>query len=161
MVGLQKALVHMNAKQISILNALVTFAAENMGHGVGMTEEEREVAQIVGEWALTGRVLDPRLARIFDEASGALGCDAGALINLIEEIEKEAEENGEQLPPAQQTHAYKLVNSSGYGGSFEKACNHWAEMGWRVVGVVSDTRPGYAHTIVLERPVGVSHPNDT
>lgn len=40
----------MNQKQIGVLNSLVTFAAENMpGY---LTDDEREVALIVGQWAL-------------------------------------------------------------------------------------------------------------
>jgi hypothetical protein len=42
----------MNAKQLGILNALVTFAAENIPGGLG--EDELEVAKIVGGWALLG-----------------------------------------------------------------------------------------------------------
>lgn len=39
-------------QQVSILNALVTFAAENIPGGLG--EDEREVARIVGGWAIIG-----------------------------------------------------------------------------------------------------------
>jgi hypothetical protein len=39
-------------RQTSILNALVTFAAENVPGG--LSEDEREVAQLVGDWALMG-----------------------------------------------------------------------------------------------------------
>ena len=42
----------MTTKQMSILNALVTFAAENIPGG--LSEDEREVAKIVGAAALTG-----------------------------------------------------------------------------------------------------------
>jgi hypothetical protein len=59
------------------------------------------------------------------------------------------------------THNYKVVNSSsGLMYSSEEVINQWAEKGWRVVGVFSDTRPGYSHSLILERPVGVSHPDD-
>lgn len=57
------------------------------------------------------------------------------------------------------THDYKIVNAS-TGSTMEDVANQWAKHGWRVVGVVSDTRPGYAHAFVLERPVDVSHPDD-
>src|SRR3954469_12232866 len=40
----------MTTKQLAILNALVTFAAENVPGG--LSEDEREVAQIVGRWTL-------------------------------------------------------------------------------------------------------------
>lgn len=101
----------MTARQVAILNSLVTFAAEN----IRLSEEEREVAKIVGQWALLG---------------------------------------------GRKTHDYKTVNSTLNGGTFAEVCNYWAEMGWRVVGVISDTRSGYAHSIVLERPIGVTHPDD-
>lgn len=45
----------MTAKQLSVLNALVTFAAENIPGG--LSADEREVAQIVGRWTLNGRIL--------------------------------------------------------------------------------------------------------
>lgn len=41
----------MTPKQVSILNALVTFAAENVPGG--LSGDERVVAKIVGTWALT------------------------------------------------------------------------------------------------------------
>lgn len=40
----------MNTQQISILNSLVTFAAENVPGG--LSEEEQEVAKMVGSWVL-------------------------------------------------------------------------------------------------------------
>lgn len=40
----------MNYRQLSTLNALVTYAAENIPGG--LSSEEREVAQIVGQWAI-------------------------------------------------------------------------------------------------------------
>ena len=46
----------MTTKQLAILNSLVTFAAENIPGG--MSEEEREVAQIVGGWATEGAPLN-------------------------------------------------------------------------------------------------------
>lgn len=51
----------MDARQLSILNALVTYAAEHMPGG--LSADEREVAQIVGRWCLEGREVKPR-ARI-------------------------------------------------------------------------------------------------
>lgn len=46
----------MTPQQIAILNSLVTFAAENVPGG--LSEEERKVAQIVGEWATDDAPLD-------------------------------------------------------------------------------------------------------
>lgn len=46
----------MTAEQLATLNALVTFAAENVPGG--LSEDEQEVARIVGCWALSG-VEDP------------------------------------------------------------------------------------------------------
>lgn len=43
----------MTPYQIAILNSLVTFAAEHVPGGLG--EDEREVAQIIGGWALRGQ----------------------------------------------------------------------------------------------------------
>lgn len=57
------------------------------------------------------------------------------------------------------THVYKVVNTS-HQKNIENAANHWAELGWRVVGVVGDNRPGYADQLILERPVEVIHPDD-
>lgn len=57
------------------------------------------------------------------------------------------------------THDYKAVNASLYQ-SVEDAMNDFAERGWRVVSVNIDTRPGHADQIFLERPIGVSHPDD-
>lgn len=54
---------------------------------------------------------------------------------------------------------YKTVNPTHFS-SIEEAANSWAERGWRVVAVNSDNRPGYANSLILERPVGVSHPDD-
>lgn len=63
------------------------------------------------------------------------------------------------LAEASKTHNYKIINPT-FSPSTEIACNAWAEMGWRVVGVISRERPGYSDSIILERPVGVSHPDD-
>jgi hypothetical protein len=109
----------MNSKQLSILNSLVTYAAEHIPGG--LNGEEREVAQIVGLWAL----------------------------------------NPLTFRKAEKTHVYKIINSTAsHHTSPEAVANSWAERGWRVVAVVSDTRPGYAHSFVLERPVGITHPDD-
>lgn len=40
----------MTSQQLAILNAMVTFAAENIPGGI--SGDEREVAQIVGRWAI-------------------------------------------------------------------------------------------------------------
>lgn len=111
----------MTTKQLGILNALVTFAAENIPGG--LAEDEQEVARIVGTAALIGR--DPMSSELTNE----------------------------------RTHEYKTVNASD-GPTEAVVANKWAEHGWRVVGVISDTRSGYAHQLMLERPVGVSHPDD-
>jgi hypothetical protein len=44
----------MTAKQLSILNALVTYTIENVPGGP--REEEKEVAEIVGNWAIKGKI---------------------------------------------------------------------------------------------------------
>lgn len=46
----------MTTQQVAILNSLVTFAAEHIPGG--LSAEEREVAQIVGEWATGDAPLD-------------------------------------------------------------------------------------------------------
>lgn len=61
--------------------------------------------------------------------------------------------------PTYKTHNYAIVNSS-TGQTMSHVANNWASRGWRVVGVVSDTRPGYSHAFVLERPVEITHPDD-
>lgn len=57
------------------------------------------------------------------------------------------------------THDYKVINSSLYGKT-EEAANAWAERGWRVVGAIGSRGSGYADQLILERPVGVTHPDD-
>lgn len=55
----------LNSQQLSILNALVTFSAEHIPGG--LSEDEREVAQIVGGWALKGQstvMTQPHLAHV-------------------------------------------------------------------------------------------------
>ena len=111
----------MTSQQLSILNALVTYAAENVPGG--LSEDEREVAKIVGVAALVGR--DPMTTELTSPRS----------------------------------HNYKVINVT-YHKSVAEAANTWADHGWRVVGVISDTRPGFAHSLILERPVGMSHPDD-
>ena len=46
----------MTPQQLAILNALVTYAAENIPGGI--SDEEREVAKIVGSWPLPGSFYD-------------------------------------------------------------------------------------------------------
>lgn len=104
----------MNKEQLAILNSLVTYAAEHVPGG--LSDEEREVAQIVGRWALPGNV--------------------------------------------GKTHNYIQINPTLYGVNIEEVCNLFADMGWRTVAVISDTRPGYTHALILERPVGITHPGD-
>lgn len=53
---------------------------------------------------------------------------------------------------------YKEVDASAIGVA--PTANVWADRGWRVVAVISDPTGGYAHRLLLERPVGVEHPND-
>src|SRR3712207_420656 len=104
----------MDPTQLATLNSLVTFAAENVPGG--LTEEEQEVAQIVGAAALMGSQVDTR------------------------------------------NYEYKEINASNWK-NVEGAANDFAQFGWRLVAVVSDTRPGYAHTLIFERPVEVTHPD--
>jgi len=47
----------MTSEQLAILNSLVTYAAENIPGGLSV--DEREVAQIVGKWALKGTMEVP------------------------------------------------------------------------------------------------------
>lgn len=47
----------MTKREIAILNSLVTFAAENIPGG--LTVDERDVAHIVGRWALDGVPVHP------------------------------------------------------------------------------------------------------
>jgi hypothetical protein len=101
----------MNQRQLSVLNAMVTFMVENVPGGP--SGEESEVAQIVGSWVLHGT----------------------------------------------KTHNYKIINASHYT-SPEEAANDCAERGWRVVGAISSKGTGYAHQLILERPVGITHPDD-
>jgi hypothetical protein len=68
-------------------------------------------------------------------------------------------ESDGEVVTGQKTHDYKVVNPT-HHPTVEESANWWAERGWRVVGVISDTRPGYAISLVLERPVGVTHPDD-
>lgn len=44
----------MTPQQLAILNSLVTYTAEHIPYGLSV--DEREVAQIVGKWALQGRI---------------------------------------------------------------------------------------------------------
>lgn len=58
-----------------------------------------------------------------------------------------------------QDYNYKEVNASILGVA--PTANNYAQRGWRVVAVMADLamdRPCY--TILLERPVGVEHPDD-
>lgn len=57
------------------------------------------------------------------------------------------------IAPATKTYNYKVINYTAYGPRLQDICNQFAEMGWRVVGI-NDL------TLVLERPVGLTHPND-
>lgn len=54
---------------------------------------------------------------------------------------------------------YRLVNTSQHK-SIVEAAHSWADRGWRVVGAISASKPGYAHQLILERPVGMNHPDD-
>lgn len=58
------------------------------------------------------------------------------------------------------THDYKVVNVT-EGWTLEDIANTWANQGWRVVAVLSDTRtPIHSHALVLERPTGFLHLDD-
>lgn len=102
----------MTSEQIATLNSLVTYAAENVPGG--LSDDEREVAQMVGRWALYGST---------------------------------------------KTHNYKIINASHHRNT-EDAANWWSQQGWRVVGAMGSRGSGYADQLILERPVGVTHPND-
>lgn len=52
-----------------------------------------------------------------------------------------------------QTHQYKVINPTGSSSTIEQAIDAWAAGGWRLAAVISDTRPGYTHQLVFERPV--------
>lgn len=126
----------MTTQQLAVLNALVTYAMENIPGGP--SKSEQEVAQIVGSWVLTGthhRPPDP--------------------IPGVERIGR---------PTGKREHNYKIINPT-HHPSIETALNAWAEMGWRVVGTVPGsiagrTSPKVLYGVILERPVGVSHPDD-
>lgn len=57
------------------------------------------------------------------------------------------------------THDYKVVNASHHEDA-EGAANAYAEQGWRVVAAMGARGIGYADQLVLERPVGITHPDD-
>lgn len=83
---------------------------------------------------------------------GGLSDDERAVAQIV---------GGWALTGAQRTHNYKVINPTSYGQkNVEYVCNLFADMGWRVAAVVSDNRPGYADAIILERPVGITHPDD-
>lgn len=114
----------MTTKQLLVLNALVTYAAENIPGGLNAYEQE--VTQIVGQLALTTDLPDITLGR--------------------------------------KEYDYKILNPT-YFPSTEEALNTWAKMGWRVVGTTPSsisgrTSPRILYGVILERPVGVSHPDD-
>jgi hypothetical protein len=63
------------------------------------------------------------------------------------------------MPVGEKTHNYKVVRVD--NSHLEKDANKWANRGWRVVSVVPpDPQKGYRQRFVLERPVGVTHPDD-
>lgn len=47
----------MTDRELTILNSLVTYAAENIPGG--LTEDERDVTRVVGQWALNGVYVRP------------------------------------------------------------------------------------------------------
>jgi len=51
----------MTSEQLAILNSLVTYAAENIPGGLSV--DEREVAKIVGRWALNGKMDGQKIFR--------------------------------------------------------------------------------------------------
>jgi hypothetical protein len=59
----------------------------------------------------------------------------------------------------QKGYDYKVINAS-YFKNAEQAANAYSLQGWRVVGVISSRGPGYANELVLERPTGMTHPDD-
>lgn len=74
------------------------------------------------------------------------------------------------IAPAQRTHNYVRANPTHWSDpdfqdpdrrrATDKCIGHYAERGWRLVAVISDTRPGYADEFIFERPVGLTHPDD-
>lgn len=113
----------MTPRQLAILNSLITFAAENIPEG--LSDDEKEVAQIVGDWVLSNA----------------------------------SRRNNYHYVDASRTHNYKVINASSRKNA-EEAANFWAELGWRVVGAIGARGPGYGDRLILERPVGLTHPDD-
>jgi hypothetical protein len=117
----------MTTQQLAVLNALVTYAVENIPGGP--SPSELVVAKIVGRLTLDNGTMDNDL-----EARGS------------------------------KEYNYKIINPT-HHPSIETALNAWAEMGWRVVGTVPGsiagrTSPKVLYGVILERPVGVTHPDD-
>jgi hypothetical protein len=52
-----------------------------------------------------------------------------------------------------------VVNVSHYKNT-EEAANAMALRGWRVVAALVAKGTGHANQIIVERPVGVTHPDD-
>jgi hypothetical protein len=77
----------------------------------------------------------------------------------LNEDEQEVARLVGQMLLAEKTHNYKVVNAS-HHKSVESAATDWSEMGWRVVAALASRGPGYADQLILERPVGITHPND-
>lgn len=57
------------------------------------------------------------------------------------------------------THNYTVINTS-HHNTIAEAANSWADRGWRVVAAIGARGAGYATALILERPVGISHPDD-
>jgi Domain of unknown function (DUF4177) len=65
---------------------------------------------------------------------------------------------------AKKEYDYKIINPNNFH-HVEITLNEWAERGWRVVGttpgsIMGRTSPRILYGVILERPVGVSHPDD-
>jgi hypothetical protein len=63
------------------------------------------------------------------------------------------------LTATYKTHNYKILDVN---QPIEDMLNQYSNHGWRLVTIISYGIPGYGkgHSLILERPVGVSHPDD-
>lgn len=107
-----------------------------------------------------GAILNSLVTFAAENIPGGLNEEEREVAQIVGKIANGAKEDISKRT-AFQTHNYKVTNSTSWGkGNMIEAIEHWASLGWRVVGIVSDTRPGYASSLVLERPVGITHPDD-
>lgn len=67
------------------------------------------------------------------------------------------------LHPELRIYKYKTIDvPSGSGVIIDDIANEWAGKGWRVVNLIAYSLPvfGGGHLLMLERPIGITHPND-